>query len=89
MERSGPITCDIASMMPGDILEWHFTRTTIENANRVDIEDSKKYNLSGQFSQILYVHNVVSNDEGYYFCRLRRNSDQVTVRGTCLSVFGK
>ena len=86
MESGGPITCDIA-MMSGDMLEWHFTRTTIENASRVGIEDREKYSVSGEFSQILSVNNVVSNDEGYYFCRLRQNRE--TRSGTCLSVTGK
>ena len=64
------IMCSIASMMPGDVLEWYFTRNTTENAIPIVI-DGSKYHVGGVLSQILTVNNVSLNDEGYYFCQLR------------------
>ena len=85
----GRLMCSIsAPMLSGDELEWYFTRTTIGNAIRINIDGSKYH----QIAQILTVNNVSLNDEGYYFCRLHRNDSQTVTmpqQGTCLRVLGK
>ena len=79
----------IVPMETGDVIEWYFTRTTTESATTIVI-DGSKYSVDGELSQILIVNNVSLNDEGYYFCQLRRNSDQlIPQQGSCLRVLGK
>ena len=76
-------------METGDVIDWHFTRTTTENATAIFI-DGSKYGVDGELSQILIVNNVSLNDEGYYFCQLRRNGGQLMPQqGSCLRVLGK
>ena len=82
----------IVPMETGDVTEWYFTRTTTESATRIDIDGSSKYSVEGELSQILIVNNISLNDEGYYFCWLRRNDGQTVTmpqQGTCLRALGK
>ena len=82
------LMCSIANMLAGDVLQWYFTRTTTDNANRIVI-DGNKYRVGGVLFQILTVNNVSLNDEGYYFCQLNRNGQLIPQQGSCLRVFGK
>ena len=87
------LMCSISARMEtGDVTEWYFTRTTTENAIPIDIYGSSKYTVEGELSQLLIVNNISLNDEGYYFCRLRRNGSQTVTmpqQGTCLRALGK
>lgn len=76
-------------IMDGDILEWLFTRTTIANANPVDINNNEKYSIAGARSQMLTVNNINSSDEGYYYCQIVRNRMPLSTRvpGACLNVY--
>ena len=76
------------------MLEWFFTRTTTEDNNniiKVNINNTDKYVTSGTRSQNLEVRNIISSDEGYYFCRVRRNGVLMSdlIEGTCLDVYSK
>jgi hypothetical protein len=74
-------------VMGGDVLDWYFTNTTINDTTPVNTSDREKYGLRGAFSQQLVVNNVSVEDDGYYFCRIRRTN--VTILGTCLEAQGK
>ena len=80
----------IVPMETGDVIEWYFTRDITGNAIPIDIDGSSKYSVGGELSQILIVNNISLSDEGYYFCQLRRNVDElIPQEGTCLRVLGK
>ena len=79
----------IVPMETGDVINWYFTRTTTESATRIAI-DGSKYSVDRELPQILIVNNVSLNDEGYYYCQLRRNGGQlIPQQGSCLRVLGK
>ena len=81
--------CSIISPVEtGDVIDWYFTRTTTESATRIVI-DGSKYHVDGELPQILNINNVSLNDEGYYFCQLRRNGQLMPQQGSCLRVLGK
>ena len=84
------VTCEqpVHEIQTGDMLRWYVMRIVMDETAVVRIDDPDKYEMR---SQMLEVHNVTSEDEGYYFCRVFRGEmiiDQ-PVSGTCLFVYGK
>ena len=87
------MTCNppFDDIMTGDVLWWFFTRTTIDNANMIDMSNTDKYGISGARNSKLTVNNVNSSDEGYYYCRILRNGmlQNNSYPGVCLYVYRK
>ena len=84
-------TVPIDQFMAGDVFQWYFTRTTIDNANMVDTKNTYKYTIFGSRSQQLVVNNISLHDEGYYFCQMNRNGVLLSniIPGACLYAYSK
>ena len=87
------MTCNppFDDIMTGDVLRWFFTRTTIDNANMIDMSNTDKYGISGARDSKLTVNNINSSDEGYYYCRILQSENLLPDRypGACLYVYSK
>ena len=86
-------TCNVLfeQVVEGDVLQWLFTRTIIDNGTLVNISNTDKYNVSGAKNRTLTVNNISSTDEGYYYCQILRNGGLLPDRipGACLYVYRK
>lgn len=54
----------------GDVSQWYFIRTTIDEANIVDTRNTyNKYIISGELFQVLEVRNISASDKGTTFVK--------------------